>query len=189
MDDQEIIQSILSGDQNAYALLVRKYQNRIYSHCVSMLSDFSLAQDAVQEVFIKAYQSLNKFRAQSTFYTWLYRIASNHCLDILRKKSRNKSESWESLLEKKGEKIHELLTAEKPEKSRSERRELIESVLAQLNPDYRVILVLREIDGLSYDEISQTLNCSLDAVKARLKRARQDFEMKLRHFWGSENVK
>ena len=189
MEDIEIIKDVLEGDQQRYALIVRKYQSRIFSLCVSMLSDASLAEDAAQEIFVKAYRSLSRFQGHSSFYTWLYRIASNHCLDLLRKKSRNKTQSWEALVEEKGEQIHELLTASGKEEASAESSELIQRVLSCLSPEYRLILVMREIEGLSYQEIAASLHCSLDAVKARLRRAREDFERKLRHFWESENVK
>jgi RNA polymerase sigma-70 factor (ECF subfamily) len=167
---------------------VRKYQGKILKYCISMLTNTAEAEDAAQEIFIKAYQSLNQFRGASSFSTWLYRIAYNHCRDILRKISRHHTESWEALAEREGDKLERLLSVPHDSIMALEDCELIIRVLSHLPSDYRTVLVLREIEGLSYQEIAETLNCSLDAVKARLRRARQNFEEKLRHFLGSGDV-
>lgn len=186
-DDRKIIQNILSGDRDAYAGLVRKYQDRILSLCISMLTDAKEAEDAAQEAFTKAFYALPRFKGNSSFYTWLYRIASNHCLDIARKKGRHRAHSWEELLEEKGDEI-EALVSHADDSAREDDAELVREVLSRLSPDYRLILTLREIEGFSYEEIAAALDCSLDAVKGRLKRAREDFREKLRHLKDSENV-
>jgi len=188
-DDSGIIREILSGERDLYAHLVRKYQEKVLRLCASLLSDTTRAEDAAQEIFIKAFQSLEDFRGASSFSTWLYRIAAHHCTDILRKESRRRSESWESLVEREGERIHNLLIAPPAEGELNESRDLIQRILDQIPEDYRVILTLREVQGLSYAEISETLNCSLDAVKSRLRRARESLEEKMRHFSASSNVK
>lgn len=153
-----------------------------------MLSDATDAEDAAQEIFIKAYQSLNRFRGASPFSTWLYRIAANHCRDLLRKKSRRRVESWDALLEKEGDRFQKLLSDPPGTAKTMEDSDLVKRVLSQLSLEQRMVLILREIEGLSYHEMAQTLNCSLDAVKGRLRRAREDFEKMLRHFLGGENV-
>lgn len=188
IEDFELVQKIRSGQRGAFADLVRKYQKKVLGFCISLLSDLTQAEDAAQEIFIKAYQSLDNFRGKSSFFTWLYRIASNHCLDLLRKRSRQKTESWEALLEREGERLHRLLAVSHNPESPLEESDLLERVLSQLSPDYRIILTLREVQGFTYQEIADILDCSLDAVKARLRRARQELEEKLRHFLGSENV-
>lgn len=183
--DFELIQEIRLGNREAYAELVRKYQGRVLHLCASILSDPYDAEDAAQEIFIKAYQSLEKFRGASSFYTWLYRIATNHCRDLLREKSRHRTESWEALVENEGEQLQRLLSAPPDQNNQNltqEDSELIERVLSSLSHEYRLILTLREIQGLSYHEIAEILHCSLDSVKARLRRARNAFEEKLRHF-------
>ena len=147
-----------------------------------------LAEDAAQEIFFKAYQALKSFRGQSAFSTWLYRIASNHCLDLLRKRQRERTESWEALIEESGEQFHELLTASPDPKTTLANTELVQRALAQLSPDYQLILTLRETEGLSYEELAEALHCSLDAIKARLRRARQELLERVRHFWGSDSV-
>jgi len=167
---------------------VRKYQGRILQLCASILSDPYEAEDAAQEIFIKAYQSLSKFRGTSSFSTWLYRIATNHCRDLLRKKSRRRTESWEALVEREGDQLIRVLSAPHDPILTQEDTDLIKRLLSCLSPEYRMILTLREIQGLCYQEIAAVMHCSLDSVKARLRRARQDLKEKLRHFLGSGNV-
>lgn len=167
---------------------MRKYQGKVLQLCVSTLSDPHEAEDAAQEIFIKAYQSLNKFRGASSFSTWLYRIATNHCTDLLRQKSRHRTESWEALIEKEGDQIVKLLAAPPDSHLTQEDTDLINRVLSCLSSEYRMILTLREIQGLSYQEIAVVMRCSLDSVKARLRRARQGFQDNLRHFLEPGNV-
>lgn len=187
MDDNELISRVRAGDSEAYAPLVRRYQADIVRFCWSMLGNTSESEDAAQDVFVKAYHSIKKFRGDASFLTWLYRIASNHCLDLLRSRSRRKTESWDALVEEKGEQIEALITI--PDESLNiENQDLARRVLATLPDDYRNVLILREMQELSYEEIARVLNCSLDSVKARLSRARQDFAEKLRHFLRSADV-
>ena len=188
MEEFELIQKIIDGDQEAYSEIVIKYKDRIFQLCYSMLSDAASAEDAAQEIFIKAYQKLNRFKYSSSFFTWLYRIASNHCLDLLRARSRHKTESLDSLIEKEGDKINDFFAASPNSQKLIADKEIVQKILSLLSPEYRLILTLREVEGMSYQEIAGSLHCSLDAVKARLKRAREDFEKKFRHFSASENV-
>lgn len=147
-----------------------------------MLGSRSPAEDACQEVFIKAYRSLERFKNAASFSTWIYRIASNHCLDLLRREAREKTDSLEALLESEGGQIRAIIPSDPDSSLAAENRDLVHRVLNQLPPDYRLMLVLRETQGLSYEELAETLDCSLDSVKSKLKRARQALEEILRHF-------
>lgn len=162
--------------------MVRAHQARILRLCASLLGDAAPAEDAAQEIFFKAYQALPSFRGRSAFSTWLYRIAANHCLDLLRKRRRERTESWEALIESSGEQLQQFLAAPVDPKAALADAELVQRALAQLPPDYRLILTLREVEGLSYQELAAALRCSLDAVKARLRRARQELLERVRHF-------
>lgn len=130
-------------------------------------------------MFLKAYRNLNRFRGEASFATWLHRLAANHCLDMLRRDHRRPTQPLEaaSSTTEPGNLITLLEDAD-----------LIARVLAQLPPDYRLILTLREAQGLSYEEIAQTLECSLDAVKARLRRAREALTHAAQHFLHLEDV-
>jgi len=182
LTDPDLVRQALGGDPDAFANLVRRHHPDILGLCISMLHDASLADDAAQEAFLKAYRSLDKFRMDSSFSTWLYRIASNTCLDFLRRKGRERSQSLDSLQEGEERRVRELFAAQPEAPVSEEDADLLERVLARLPEDYRLILTLREIQGLDYKELAETLDCSLDAVKARLKRARQRLEAIARHF-------
>lgn len=185
---EELIPKILSGDTSAYAEIVRAHQTKVLGLCTSLLGNATQAEDAAQEVFIKAYQSLRSFRGDSAFSTWLYRITANHCKDLLRKRSREKTESLDAMMEESAEGVQRLFEPSFDPSGVAGASDLIEKLLSSLSPDERLILTLREVQGLSYQEISSTLQCSLDAVKARLRRARQTLEEKVRHFSGVGDV-
>ena len=179
--------NVLAGDRNAFAELVQRYEGRVRGYCLMMFSNHTMAEDAAQEVFIKAYYALAQFRGNSSFSTWLYRISVNHCTDTLRKAVRRRTESWEALLEKEGERI-EALFVTSPDVEGAERVDLIAKLLSHLPERSRTMLVLREIHGLNYQELAETLDCSIDAVKSGLKRARQELEIKSRHILKAKGV-
>jgi RNA polymerase sigma-70 factor (ECF subfamily) len=184
--DIELVEKARAGELEAFAELVRTHQVRILGLCASLLGDATQADDAAQEVFIKAYRGLSYFRGGCAFSTWLFRIAHNHCQDILRGR-RPRSESWDELLETEGDSIERLLRAPDEERSRED-ADLVQRVLAALPDDYRLILLLREVQGFDYQEIAAAMSLSLDGVKARLKRARRRFAEQLRHFFHPEIV-
>ena len=188
LDERSLIQRIVAGDREAYAELVRAHQARMLRLCTALLGDSTLAEDAAQDVFFKAYQALSSFRGQSAFSTWLYRIASNHCLDLLRKRRRERAESLDALIDTSGEPLHQWLATPQDPTTTLANTELAQRALAQLSPEYRLILTLREVEGLSYQELAETLRCSLDAVKARLRRARQELLERVRHLLGADHV-
>lgn len=171
-----IIQRVQTGDVNAFELLVREYEKNVYNLALRMVKNPDDASDMTQEAFIKAYNSLSSFRGDSKFSVWLYRIVSNVCLDYLRSVSRHPAVSL-SVENDEGEETE----LDIPDDSRSpeellERKLTRESVrrgLEALPEDYRQILLLREIQGLSYDEISEILSLELGTVKSRIFRARK----------------
>ena len=185
--DNELIERVLAGSQDDYAELIRRHHARIAGLCVSMLGP-SAADDAAQEVFLKAYGRLKDFRRDSAFSTWLYRVASNHCLDALRSETRRRSESLEALTEREAPSLQRLLADPRDEVRRFEDAELVRAVLDRLPEDYRLILTLRELEGLEYRELMDALDCSMDSVKAKLQRARKLFRETLRHILPSERV-
>ena len=187
-DEKLIISQILSGNKDDFAVLVRLYHIAIRSYCFYMLQDKTLAEDAAQDIFRKAYENLGSFKGESTFKSWLYRIATNHNRDLLRQIRRKPTESWDALVEIHGERIEQLLATETTDSVTNDDREIISRILEQMPAEYREIILLKELDGLSYQEICQTLSCSLDAVKGRLKRARAMLDERLRHFYGTKEV-
>lgn len=150
--------------------LVRRHHPEVIGLCLSILGDRAAAEDAAQDAFVKAYRSWEEFRGEAAFMTWMHRIATNVCLDALRK-SRRRAESPLEAAEGSLEKDVPFEAAD-----------LAARLLAVLPEEQRVAVVLRETQGLSYEEIAEAMGTSLDSVKARLKRARQTLEEKLRHF-------
>ena len=173
MDNQEQnwIQSARNGDQAAFGQLVIKYQKRVYALTVRMCPTPGLAEEAAQETFLSAWQGLPFFRGDSAFSTWLYRLASNACVDLLRKEGRHQGPSLDD----------EAVSAEVPDtrptpEAAAEQKELraqIEAGLRTLSPEHREVLILREIQQLSYDEIADALSLDLGTVKSRISRGRR----------------
>ena len=172
-DEKEVIREVLAGRADAFEAIVRENQAHVIGLCLSMLGDPTEAEDAAQETFVKAFRSLRSFKMNSRLSTWLYRIGANHCKDVLRGRQRRKTQSLEAMVEEQGEVVYKNFKS-RPESKNAD----IESLLSCLSEDERVILTLREAQGLSYQEIAETLDCTLDAVKARLRRARIALQQK-----------
>lgn len=170
LSDDILITLFQGGDEHAFKCLVERYQERIRNVIYSVLQDGDFVDDIAQDVFIKVYQGLRGFRFQSSFYTWLYRIAVNKCRDEIRKKKVRKLLSLESMSE--GAKhVVENRMSEAPVDY--ELGEYLNDCLQQLPEKYRIPVVLKDIDGLSYEEISEVTQCEMGTVKSRLSRARK----------------
>ena len=171
-----IVRKVLGGDANAFETLVLEYEKNVYNIALRMTGNSEDAADMTQEAFIKAYNSLQSFRGDSKFSVWLYRIVSNVCLDFLRSKNRRPTVSL-SVEDDDGEdaQLDVADESQSPELllDRKLTRESVRRGLDSLPPDYRQILLLREIQGLSYDEISQALCLEVGTVKSRIFRARK----------------
>lgn len=174
--EAEIIRRIKAGDLDAYEALVTAYEKQVYTLALRMTGDPQDAEDMSQEAFLKAYTSLDNFRGDSKFSVWLYRIVSNVCLDFLRRQSRRPSLSL-SMEDEEGECLQWDIPDESlsPEKLLEQKltRESLRRGLAALPPQQREILLLREIQGLSYEEIGQALDLEAGTVKSRIFRARK----------------
>ena len=171
-----IVRKVLGGDANAFETLVLEYEKNVYNIALRMTGNSEDAADMTQEAFIKAYNSLQSFRGDSKFSVWLYRIVSNVCLDFLRSKNRRPTVSL-SVEDDDGEdtQLDVADESQSPELllDRKLTRESVRRGLDSLPPDYRQILLLREIQGLSYDEIAQALSLEVGTVKSRIFRARK----------------
>lgn len=171
-----IVRKVLGGDTNAFETLVLEYEKNVYNIALRMTGNSEDAADMTQEAFIKAYNSLQSFRGDSKFSVWLYRIVSNVCLDFLRSKNRRPTVSL-SVEDDDGEdaQLDVADESQSPELllDRKLTRDSVRRGLDSLPPDYRQILLLREIQGLSYDEIAQALSLEVGTVKSRIFRARK----------------
>lgn len=175
-EELEIILRVRAGDTDAFEALVLEHQNKVYSLALRMVGNEEDARDMAQEAFIRAFNSLASFRGESKFSVWLYRLTSNICIDFLRGRAKRRTVSlnWEDEDGEEGE--LEIPDERFSPEARLERTELRESVrrgLDTLSPEYREILLLREINGLSYDEISRALSLEEGTVKSRIFRARK----------------
>ena len=176
MDHQEQswIASARNGDEAAFGELVQKYQKRVYALTVRMCPTPELAEEAAQEAFLAAWQGLPNFRGEASFSTWLYRLTSNACVDLLRREGRHRSAAGPSLNDEESD-LHLPDDAPGPQEQaeRRELREQIETALQALTPEHRQVLVLREMHQLSYDEIAQVLKLDVGTVKSRINRGRK----------------
>jgi RNA polymerase sigma-70 factor, ECF subfamily len=181
LTDKEIVQAVLAGDVEAYSQLIQAHQARVRLICLGFLASASDADDAAQDAFMKAYESLSSFKGDAAFGTWISRIASNHCLDLLRARKRHHTDSLDALMDQKGDSLQRLVENPPEEYSRDD-FELLGKVFGTLPEEERKVLILREAEELSYEQIASKLQCSLDAVKGRLKRARQHLMEKAGRF-------
>lgn len=170
------VQRVLDGNADEYEKLVLEYQKNVYNLALRMTGDPEDAADMAQEAFIKAYNSLSGYRGDSKFSVWLYRIVSNVCLDFLRAKKRRQTVSL-SVTDDDGEDTELDIADESqsPERifERAMTRDAVRRGLAALTPEYRQILILRELQGMSYEEIAAVLELESGTVKSRIFRARK----------------
>ena len=175
-DKQEeiLVDSARQGDQEAFAQLIRLYEKRIFALTLRMCKNPADAEEAAQEAFLAVWQGLAFFRGDSSFSTWLYRLASNACVDLLRREGRHRSAAGPSLNDEDVF-VDAVDPAPTPHMlaEQAELRRQIEEGLAALPEDYRQVLILREIHQRSYDEISEILSLDLGTVKSRINRGRK----------------
>lgn len=180
--DQELVQKVQQGDKSAFDHLVRKYQSKIISLVNRYVKDSNEAQDVAQEAFIKAYRALGNFRGDSAFYTWLYRIAINTAKNYLVSRARRHSESQVDVTE--AEQVYnapQLKGLETPDQDlqNDEIIKAISSVMEKLPEEMRNAIMLREFEGMSYEEIAQAMECPVGTVRSRIFRAREAIDKKL----------
>ena len=180
--DAELVRRVQQGDKSAFDLLVRKYQRRVAKLVSRFISDRSEVEDVTQEAFIKAYRALPKFRGDSAFYTWLYRIATNTAKNYLVAAGRRPPRSDVDITSGATEQGFELVGDNSPEGelASEEIRRVINDALEQMPEELRLALTMCEFDGLSYDEIAEVMECPIGTVRSRIFRARQSLDKKLR---------
>jgi RNA polymerase sigma-70 factor, ECF subfamily len=181
--DQQLVERVQRGDRSAFDLLVRKYQHRVLKLVSRFVSDAAEAEDVAQEAFIKAYRALPAFRGDSAFYTWLYRIAINTAKNALVSNRRRPVDFDLDLQDPEQYERHaRLKDADTPEGVllTEEIRQVVEKALEQLPEDLRTAIVLRELEGLSYEEIAEAMDCPVGTVRSRIFRAREAIDKKLK---------
>lgn len=182
--DQALVERVQSGDKQAFGLLVAKYQRKLMRLVLRLVRDPAEAEDVTQEAFVKAYRALPNFRGESAFYTWLYRIGVNTAKNWLIANGRRAPTSTETDSEEaEGFEEGELLRdADTPERLLMSRQiaDTVNAAMASLPEELRTAITLREIEGLSYEEIAQTMGCPIGTVRSRIFRAREAIALKLR---------
>ena len=172
--DLGLVKRAKSGDYQAFNLLVLKYQSRLISTAFKFVKDVQIAEDIVQDSFIKAFKALDSFREDSSFYTWIYRIAVNTSKNFLVSKKR-KSELLNSDLSEEASYEVEPVETYSPEDllQATQLKKVITETIDQLGEDTRTALTLRELDGLSYEQIADVVNCPVGTVRSRIFRGRE----------------
>lgn len=178
--DDAMITAFKEGDQNAFQELVQKYEQRVYNHCMRMVNDEVESYDLTQEVFLKVFRKIQNYQHTYSFYTWLYRITVNCCIDYLRRKKRmvnsiSLSHNYGETGSEPGREqdIPDNTFVPDTHAENAELSEVLKGAIGQLSEKLRAIVVLKEIEGFSYEEIAEVLGCSRGTVKSRLFRARE----------------
>ncbi len=181
--DQLLVERVQNGDRSAFDLLVLKYQHKIVKLIMRYVRDPSEALDVSQEAFIKAYRALPRFRGDSAFYTWLYRIAINTAKNHIVSASRKPLDYDLDLQNPEQYEIHARLSdIDSPERLAlsEELRQVVSDTIAGLPDDLRTAITLREFEGLTYEEIAQTMDCPVGTVRSRIFRAREAIDAMIR---------
>jgi RNA polymerase sigma-70 factor (ECF subfamily) len=182
--DAELVEAALQGDRDAFGDLVLRYQDRLFNTLLRIAGSREDAADAVQDAFVQAYLKLDSFRGDSQFFTWLYRIAMNVALS--RRRRRRPERSLDAAKTSAGEEPMDAAAAPHDRMLAEERAQQVHSALADLGHQHRKILVLREMEGCSYEVIADILELPVGTVRSRLFRARLQLKEKLRSMWGEE---
>ncbi len=179
MSETELVRRAKDGDVEAFEQLISNYQIKVYHIAYHMLSNEQDAEDAAQDAIIKAYRYLGSFKEESGFYTWIYRITQNICLDMLRRRKRNNTHMIDLVKkDQDGQESEVQIVDEKPQPEEQLMRRQVQNemqnAIAELKENYRVVIVMRDIEGMSYDDIAAVLEISTGTVKSRLNRAREN---------------
>ncbi|MFZ1729794.1 MAG: sigma-70 family RNA polymerase sigma factor [Bacteroidota bacterium] len=169
MGDDILITRFQAGDEHAFRLLMERHSERVRNLIFSIFHSAELIDDLTQDVFIKVYRALAQFRFDAAFSTWLYRIAVNHCRDEIRKRKLRRFVSLHSLLDSRDKEVTMKTSVEPRE---TETRELIDRGLQSLPEKFRIPVILKDVEGLSYEEMADVMRCEMGTVKSRLSRGR-----------------
>ena len=190
--DRELVNKAIKGDYDAFELLVEKHQGRIYRHLRKMVKDYNIAEDLLQETFLSAHKGLSRFSGNSSFATWLFRIATNTALMFLRK-HRPDNVQYDDDLKTRAHIGHTMASAEFAKTPldlllSDEGRRKIEQAIDELPLMYRTVLMLRDVEGFSVREVSKITDSSVAAIKSRLHRARHSVREALNSYYSEREI-
>ena len=186
MTEWELIERLKKGDQSAFKEIVNAWQDMVYNTTLGILQQAEDAEDVTQEVFIQVYESIDKFKGESRFSTWLYRIAVTKSLDHLRRKKRKKRFAFvQSLFGKNDELVHDPADFFHPGVATEKREDasILLKAISELPENQQIAFVLNKTEGLSYKDISEVMKMSESAVDSLLHRAKQNLRKKLEHYY------
>jgi RNA polymerase sigma-70 factor (ECF subfamily) len=178
LDDKTLVVRCKGGDQDAYRQLVQRYQRKVYGVAFGMLHNAEDAMDVTQEAFIRVHRYIDRFKGTSSFFTWLYRITVNLCIDHLRKVNKAQTVDYDDAIshaDEGSEQLRPWSADMSPGRAmdRKEMREMIEKALESLSPNHRAVILMREMEGLSYKEMASAMKCSKGTIMSRLFHARR----------------
>ncbi len=171
-DENALLRKAAAGDGAAFSSLMEMHERRMYAVALRMCANHEDAQDCLLEAMLRIYRAISSFKGQSSFSTWVYRITMNTCLDELRRRKMRRTTSLDGLLDSGWSPAEELETPEN-NAIRSEQRRQIDRAIASLPDDMRSAIVLRDIQGFSYEEIAEILNANVGTIKSRISRGRE----------------
>ena len=183
LNDREIISAIREGDLSAFEHLVEKYETRVFHHCLRIVGDREESADLTQEVFLKVFRNIHKYEHGYAFYTWLYRITVNCCIDYFRNSKRKIKKvplsQVDNHSDSDSDRDHEIPDERYgPELNlmKTELRDVLNQAVSKLSENLRSTIILKEIEGFSYAEIAEISECSIGTVKSRMHRAREELK-------------
>lgn len=172
LDEYEIIKRAKDGDEKAFEFIVKKYQNKVANLIFKIIGDKNIVEDLTQEVFLRVMESIREYKFGSAIYTWIYRITVNICIDEIRKRQRLRAYSLDNTISQNPKSEPSYSPIEKAFE-RKEMREIIENAISKLPAEYKAVIILREFEDLSYEEIAKILKTRIGTVKSRIFRARK----------------
>lgn len=183
-DDDRLVTQCRAGDEVAFRQLVQRYQRKVYGVALGMLRDAEDAMDLTQEAFVKVYKHIDRFKGGSSFYTWLYRIVVNLCIDHLRRAGRYRVVEYDDARVREPDGQDDIVPTTfdlHPERvaGRRELQQWVGEALENLSPNHRAVILMREVEGLSYTEMAKVMNCSKGTIMSRLFHARRNMQKAL----------
>ena len=187
-DERQLVEGLRQGEEQAFAALVRHHQNKVYGLCLRMMGNPEEAEDLAQEVFLTVFRAIGQFRGESRLSTWIYRITRNHCLNRIKFLKRRAHERRQSLevtrqADLNGQRLHHPVGSrpERPDKlaEGKQMEQLVQARIAELSEEHRELVVLRDLEHLSYEEIQEITGLPQGTIKSRLHRARVDLARRM----------
>lgn len=172
MDEEKLIDRAAKGDAAAFNELLGAHEKRMYAVCLRMCGNHEDAQDCLQEAMLRVFRAISGFKGQASFSTWVYRVTMNTCLDELRRRKNKQTSSLDSLLDAGWSPSDEMDTPERHAIA-AEKQEAIRNTISELPEDMRSAIILRDIQGFSYDEIARILEINVGTIKSRISRGRE----------------